>query len=406
MIQPLFAGLLVGIVGYASTFALVLKGYASVGATQAEAASGLLAILLVKGMLAVVLGLWTRMPISIAWSTPGAALLVATTAPAGGFPVATGAFLVASLLIVAAGLWTPFGRAVGRMPASLASAMLAGILFGLCTAPVRAVSVLPALALPTIVAWAIALRWARPYAVPVAVIVTGVTVAFATPIPPDALAHIRPVLIPIVPVFTLDAVVGIAIPLFVVTMASQNLPGLAVLQANGYRPKIGPIFVSTGIASAIASAFGGHAVNLAAITAALCAGPDAHPDPARRWIASVTAGATYILLGLAASFAAAFVAASPPLLIESVAGLALLGSFGGALQAALLREEERLPAVLTFVVAASGTTFFGIGSAFWGLVAGGVLALALGRRQHYPVRQDHPAVLGGQASSGMGQPER
>ncbi|WP_375457996.1 benzoate/H(+) symporter BenE family transporter [uncultured Enterovirga sp.] len=384
LIQPLSAGLLVGIVGYASTFALVLKGLQAVGATQEQAASGLLAILVVKGLLAIGLSLRTRMPISIAWSTPGAALLIATGVPEGGFPVAVGAFLVVAGLVVAAGLWSPFGRAVAAIPITLASAMLGGILFGLCTAPVRAVATLPALALPVVVVWALALRFARPYAVPLAVLLTGIVVAVATPVPAGMLADLVPHPIAVMPRFTLDAVIGIAIPLFVVTMASQNVPGLAVLHANGYRPSVGMLFVSTGIASALSAVFGGHTVNLAAITAALCAGPEAHPDPARRYVAGVTAGATYVALGLLASFAAAFVAASPPLLIESVAGLALLGSLAGALQTALSREDERLPAIVTFVTAASGTTFFGIGSAFWGLVAGGLLLAIL--RSGPPVR--------------------
>lgn len=377
MIQPLFAGILSAIVGFASTFAVVLKGLEAAGASQGEAASGLLALLVGTGMLAVLLGLLTRIPIAIAWSTPGVALLAASAAPVGGFPVAVGAFLTAASLVVLAGIVRPFGRAVAAIPTSLAAAMLAGILFTLCTAPVRAAAAMPMLALPVILVWALALRFARPYAVPLAVVLTAIVVAVATPLPPDALASIAPHPIFVAPAFSLDATIGIALPLFIVTMASQNVPGLAVLQANGYRPAVGPIFVATGFASALTAVFGGHAVNLAAITAALCAGPEAHPDPARRWIASVAGGATYMALGLAAGAAAAFVAASPSLLIESVAGLALLGSLVGALSAALAREEERVPAIVTFVTAASGTSFLGVGSAFWGLVAGGILLALL-----------------------------
>ena len=381
MIQPISAGILVSIVGFASTFAVVLKGLVAVGATQEQAASGLLAVLLMTGVLAIGFGLRTRMPVSFAWSTPGAALLAVTAAPAGGFPVAVGAFLVSAALIVAAGLWRPFGRAVARIPTSLAAAMLAGILFGLCVAPVKAVAALPTLALPIVLVWAVALRFARPYAVPLAVVVTGIVVGLATPLPAMKAAELVPRLSFVVPALTLDAVIGIALPLFVVTMASQNVPGLAVMRANGYQPTVGPIFVATGIASAVGAVFGGHAVNLAAITAALCAGPEAHPDPARRYVAGVTSGIGYVLLGLTASFAAAFVAASPPLLIEAVAGLALLGSFASALQSALASEDDRLPAIVTFVTAASGTGFFGIGAAFWGLVAGGALMLLLRSRK-------------------------
>ncbi len=377
LVQPISAGILVAVVGFASTFAVVLKALAAVGASQAEAASGLCALLLAMAAVAILLSAWTRMPISIAWSTPGAALLVASGAPAGGFPAATGAFLLAAGLIAAAGLWRPFGRAVAAIPASLASAMLAGILLPLCTAPVKAVAALPTLALPIVLVWAAALRFARSYAVPLAVLVTGMIVFAATPMPPGGLGDIAPRLVLVRPVLTWDAAIGIGLPLFVVTMASQNLPGLAVLHANGFRPAVGPVFVATGIASALTALAGGHSVNLAAITAALAAGPEGHPDPARRWIAAAVGGAGYLVLALGAGFAAAFVAASPPLLIEAVAGLALLGSFAAALSVALAREEHRLPAIVTFVTTASGTSFAGIGSAFWGLVAGGILWIAL-----------------------------
>ncbi|NNM71353.1 benzoate/H(+) symporter BenE family transporter [Enterovirga aerilata] len=382
-VQPVSAGLLAAIVGFASTFALVLQALAAVGATPVQAASGLLALLVVKGGAATVLSLRARMPISLAWSTPGAALLIVTGVPAGGFAGAVGAFLLASALVVAAGLWRPFGRAVAAIPISLAGAMLAGVLLDLCLAPVRAVGALPMLALPVVIAWALAWRVARPYAIPVAVLVTGVIVAFATPLPDAALADFVPRVVPVAPAFSWSAFLGISLPLFIVTMASQNIPGLAVLNSNGYHPPIGPIFVATGFASALAALFGGHMVNLAAITAALCAGPEAGPDRSRRWIAAATAGLAYIALGMTATFAAAFVAASPPLLIQAVAGLALLGSFGAAIQTALAREHERVPAIVTFVTAASGLSFLGIGAAFWGLVAGGaMLGLArVGRRR-------------------------
>jgi benzoate membrane transport protein len=318
------------------------------------------------------------MPVTLAWSTPGAALLVATGVPAGGFPAAVGAFLLAAGLVVAAGAWRPFGRAVSSIPVSLASAMLAGVLLDLCLAPVRAVGAMPALALPVVLVWALCWRFARLYAVPAAVAIAAALIVLATPIPEGALAEIWPRPVLVAPVFTLDAAIGLALPLFVVAMASQNVPGLAVLGANGYRPAPGPIFVSTGLASGVLAVLGGHGINLAAITAALCAGPEAHPNPARRYVASAASGTAYLALGLFAGFAAAFIAASPPLLIQAVAGLALLGSLGSALSAALAREDERLPAVLTFATTASGVAFLGIGSAFWGLVAGGAL-LALDR---------------------------
>jgi benzoate membrane transport protein len=244
------------------------------------------------------------------------------------------------------------------------------VLLELCLAPIRAVSSAPALALPIVGAWAIALRFTRAFAVPIAVLVTAAVVATTTQLPPASIETLMPHPVFVMPAFTLSAIVGIGLPLFVVTMASQNVPGLAVLSVNGYRPRVGPIFVWTGVGSIGTALFGGHSLNLAAITAALCAGPEAGPNPARRWIASFTAGWAYIAIAFGATFATAFVAASPPLLIEAVAGLALLGALAGALTSALAKEDERIPAIVTFVTAASGISFLGIGPAFWGLIAG------------------------------------
>ncbi|EDP66643.1 benzoate transport protein [alpha proteobacterium BAL199] len=374
-LQLLSVGLLTATVGFASAFTIVLQGLASAGASPAEAASGLLALCIAQGLVAIWLSVRMRMPISIAWSTPGAVLLIATGMPDGGFPEAVGAFLISAILVVAAGLWKPFARAVSSIPPALSSAMLAGVLLDLCLAPMRAVGAMPELALPIVLAWAISWRYARSYAVPIAVLVTVGVIAFATEIPEGILKGSWPTPVLVTPIFSVDAAIGIALPLFIVTMAAQNLPGLAVMNANGYQPPVRPIFVATGLASAAGAPFGGHAVNLAAITAALCAGPDAHPDPSRRWIASTIAGAAYVVIGLFAGVAAAFVTASPPLLIQAVAGLALFGSLGAAAAGAFVREEDRLPAVLTFVTTASGLSFFGIGAAFWGLIAGGILLL-------------------------------
>ncbi|WP_119421752.1 benzoate/H(+) symporter BenE family transporter [Desertibaculum subflavum] len=376
-VQPISAGILAAITGFASSFTILLAGFTAVGASQAEAASGLFAVAFGMGLLTFLLSLRARIPITIAWSTPGAALLAATALPTGGYAAAIGAYLVTAGLIVVAGLWRPFGRAVASIPMPLAGAMLAGVLLELCLAPMRAVGAMPALALPIILAWALAMRFARAWAMPVAVVVTAAIVVAATPIPAGALADPWPQPLLVLPVFTLDAAIGIGLPLFLVTMASQNLPGLAVMQANGYRVDVAPVFVSTGLASGATALLGGHSLNLAAITAALCAGPEAHPDPARRWIASVANGIACMVLAFGASFATAFIAVSPPLLIQAVAGLALLGSLGGALTSALGEERDRLPALVTFVTAASGVSFGGIGAAFWGLIAGGALLLLL-----------------------------
>jgi benzoate membrane transport protein len=376
--QALAAGVLAAFVGFASSFAVIIQGLTGVGASQAEAASGLMALSIAMGICAIVLSLRSKLPISVAWSTPGAALLATTGPVPGGFSAAVGAFLVTGALIVIAGLWKPLGRAVAAIPPALANAMLAGVLLGLCLAPVRAVAELPALGLAIVVVWAVTAKVNRLYAVPAAVVVAMVLIAATTSVPPETLGSLWPNPVLVRPSFSLAALVGIALPLFIVTMASQNIPGMAVLNANGYWPDAGRLFWSTGIFSMAAAPFGGHAVNLAAITAALCAGEDAHPDPKRRSWAAIVAGFVYILFGLMAGAATAFISASPPILIEAVAGLALLGAFGGALLGAVAEPRDREAAVITFLVTASGASFFGISGAFWGLVAGGAI-LALTR---------------------------
>lgn len=383
----ILAGLIASAVGYGSSFAIVLQGLIGVGASPSQAASGLLAVGTMMGLAAIVFALRYRMPIAIAWSTPGAALLAATGPDPAGFPAAVGAFLVAGALVVIAGLWRPLGRAVLAIPAPLANAMLAGVLLEFCIAPVKAVAAVPMLALPVIVVWVIVARFARLYAAPAAVLTAALMLTLSATgllpaggaAPSAALGagiSFWPRLEWVTPVFSWSAIVGIALPLFLVTMASQNIPGFTVLRANGYEPPSQPLLIGTGAATLVAAPFGGHAVNLAAITAALCAGPDAHPDPARRYLAAVASGAAYVAMGALAPFAAGFIRVSPPILIEAVAGLALLGAFGSAGLAFLGAARERDAAIVTFVTTASGLSYFGIGAPFWGLVAGGaVLAL-------------------------------
>jgi benzoate membrane transport protein len=369
--HAVFAGVLAAFVGFASSFTVVLKGLISVGASPTQAASGLMALSVAMGVCAILLSLWYRQPISIAWSTPGGALLASSAMPDGGFPVAVGAFLLSGALIVIAGLWRPLGRAVAAIPPSLANAMLAGVLLSLCLAPIRAVAVTPALALPIIVTWAVVWRFWRLYAVPAAVLLMAVLLAFQGTAGETVRWLAEPVVV--LPVWSTSAMIGLALPLFLVTMASQNIPGMAVLAVNGYTPPAGPLFRVTGLFTLLAAPFGGHAVNLAAITAALCAGPDAHPDPAKRYWAAIVAGATYIVFGLLAGAATSLIAVSPPILIEAIAGLALLGSLGGALMGAVNEADGREAALITFLVTASGVSFFGISGAFWGLLAGGAM---------------------------------
>jgi benzoate membrane transport protein len=370
--QAVSAGLLAGFVGFASSFAVVLQGLVAVGASPAQAASGLMALSVAMGLAGILLSLRLRLPVSVAWSTPGAALLAGTAMPAGGFAEAVGAFLICGVLLTAAGLWKPLGRAVAAIPAPLANAMLAGLLFTLCLAPVRAVAEQPAAGLAIVLAWAAVARINRLLAVPAAVAVAIGVIAASAPLPTGGL---QPQLELVVPSFSFAALTGMALPLFIVTMASQNIPGLAVLAVNGYRPEPGPLFATTGFFSVIAAPFGALAVNLAAITAALCAGETAGPDPARRWVAAVVAGATYIVFGLMAGVVTAFVAAAPPVLIQAVAGLALLGPLGGAMLGAVHAPQGREAALVCFVVTASGVAFLGIGGAFWGLLAGGAMML-------------------------------
>ncbi|MET8906265.1 benzoate/H(+) symporter BenE family transporter [Micromonospora sp. NPDC004551] len=381
-LQPVLAGVVTALVGFASSFTVVLAGLRAVGAHQAQAASGLLALCVASGCCAVWLGLRHRLPLAIAWSTPGAALLVATGPVPGGWPAAVGAFLLAGLLIVAAGLVPALGRAVAAIPAPIASAMLAGVLLPLCTAPVRALVEVPRLAGPVVLAWLLLHRFARRWAVPGALAVAVVAIALTASGP--ARIDAAPAVVLTAPAWSLPAVVGLALPLFLVTMAAQNVPGTAVLAGYGYRAPLGSALRVTGLATALAAPAGGHAVNLAAITAALAAGPDAHPDPERRWIASVTAGIGLALLGLGAGVATALVLLSPPVLVEAVAGLALLGALAGAVAAAVAEPDAREAAVVTLVVTASGVSLLGVGGAFWGLVAGWLMLLLFRRHPRTP----------------------
>jgi len=381
-VQALFMGLLTAFVGSASSFAVVLHGLQAVGATDAQAASGLMALSISMGICAIVLSAVTRLPISIAWSTPGAALLASTGAIEGGFNAAVGAFLICAVLIIVAGLFKPLGRAVAAIPAPLANAMLAGVLIGLCFAPVKAIGFNPLFGLPIVVAWIVVGAFKRLWAVPAALAAFALVLAFGVDIPEGALRSLEQSLVPtaeiVRPVFNLAGLVSIALPLFIVTMASQNIPGIAVLKVNHYDPKPGPLFAVTGFFSLLSAPFGGHAVNLAAITAAMCAGQDAHTDPKRRYWASLIAGVGYVILGLLAGAVTAFVALAPSILIEAVAGLALVGAFSSSAMSAFQVPDSREAAAITFLVTASGVSFGGISGAFWGLIAGGLM-LALSR---------------------------
>ncbi len=366
-------GLLVALVGYASSVAVVIQGLAGVGADSGQITSGLVAVGFSMGLAAIVLAWHQRKPISVAWTTPGMALLATTGPVAGGFPAAVGAFLTVAALVMLTGFWTSLGRWIAAIPKPLASAMLAGIILKLCLAPFAAMIQAPGLGLLVLAVWAVVGRFARLYAVPAAVAVALGAMALNPPVAGALPASLWPELTLVTPVFTWEALVGIALPLFVVTMASQNIPGLTVLATFGYTPRVPPLFLVTGAFSALTAPLGAPTVNLAAITAAMCAGPDADPNPGRRWQAAVVGGLGYIALAALAAVTATLVMRSPPILIEAVAGLALIGAFGGALLGAVQVEEDRIPALVTLLTTASGLSFFGVGSAFWGLLFGGAM---------------------------------
>lgn len=374
--QAAMQGVLVAVVGYASSVAVVVQGLKAVGATSGQIASGLFLLGIAKGIVAIGLSLWTRMPISIAWTTPGLALLAVTPAVAGGFNAAVGAFIVAAVLIMVAALWQPLARLIEAIPKPIANAMLAGVIFKLCLAPFLALQRYPVTAALILLTWVAMQKINRLYAVPAAVLVAVGAIHLQGGTGTGG-AFVWPTIEIVQPVFTPEALISIAIPLFIVTMASQNITGLAVLATFDYRPRPRDGLLATGAASALTAPFGAPTINFAAITAALCASPEAHPDPARRYVAAVVAGFGYMALALLAGVVTALVVNSSPLLIEAVAGLALIGSFAAAMSNALQSEEDRVPAMATLLTTVSGLSLFGIGPAFWGLLIGWGLYLFL-----------------------------
>jgi benzoate membrane transport protein len=390
--QPISAGIVASLTGFASSFALLIAGLQAVGATPAEAASGLLVLCVLQGLLAIGLSLRYRMPISIAWSTPGAALMVAAKGLTDDFSAAVGAFVLAGILFLITGLWPWLARAMTRIPKPIASAMLAGILLPICLAPVLAsVGATWWQGLTVVTVWLVTARFAPRWAVPAAVVATAVVVAISAGGNPLAGQSVAPTLQFVMPSIDPAVLVSLGIPLYVVTMAGQNVPGFAVLRTFGYdRVPARAILAASGAGTMVGGLFGAYTLNLSAITAAMMAGPDAHPDRSKRWITTVTSGSSYIVLGLGASAATALVSASPPILITAIAGLALFGAMASAVTSALEEPDHRLVAIITFLVVASGVTIAGIGSALWGLVVGGLVMLWFGWRRR--PRPDAAAV--------------
>jgi len=378
------AGFVTVLVGFASASAIVFQAAGAVGASAAQLGSWMLALGVGMGLTCILLSLRYRAPVVTAWSTPGAALLV-TSAAGLSIEEATGAFLVSAALITLVGFSGWFERAMDRIPIPIASGMLAGVLLRFGLGLFTAMSTQLALALGMCLAYFAARRFVPRYAV-IAALLVGVVLALVQGLLHVEAVHValaRPVWV--TPRFTAGAVIGVALPLFVVTMASQNVPGVAVIRASGYTVPISPVIGWTGLANLVLAPLGGFTVNLAAITAAICMGREAHEDPRRRYVAAVFAGLFYLIVGIFGATVVALFLAFPSELVAAIAGLALLATIGNGLASAVRAENQREPALVTFLVTASGIAPAGIGSAFWGLVAG-VVTLAIlraaGRSAH------------------------
>lgn len=379
------AGFVAVLIGLTSSVALIFQAATSLGATPAQLNSWIWALGLGMGLGSALPSLWLRQPVMVAWSTPGAAVL-ATAGLAGGFDMAqaTGAFIVCALLMTLFGVTGWFEKLLDRIPMPIASALLAGVLtrFGLdAFIALKSAFVMVLLMLAS---YLLGRRlWPR-YAVP-GVLVAGVAYAAVT-----GQLHLGGVhwglAVPVftAPVFTWQAVVSLALPLFVVTMASQNLPGVAAIRAAGYPLPISKLITMTGLSSLVLAPFGAYAVNLSAITASICMGREAHPDPARRYVAAVFCGALYCIVGLFGAAVIGVLSAFPHELVVAIAGLALLGSIGGGLSLALRDDANREAALITFLVTLSGVSLLGIGSAFWGVVAGGLALFVQQWRPRWP----------------------
>ena len=376
------AGFVTVLVGFASASAIVFQAAGAVGASAAQLGSWMLALGVGMGLTCILLSLRYRAPVVTAWSTPGAALLV-TSAAGLSIEEATGAFLVSAALITLVGFSGWFERVMDRIPLPIASGMLAGVLLRFGLGLFTAMSTQLALALGMCLAYLAARRLVPRYAV-IAALLVGVVLALMQGLLHVDAIHValaRPVWV--TPRFTAGAVIGVALPLFVVTMASQNVPGVAVIRASGYTVPISPVIGWTGLANLVLAPLGGFTVNLAAITAAICMGREAHEDPRRRYVAAVFAGLFYLIVGIFGATVVALFLAFPPELVAAIAGLALLATIGNGLAAAVGTENQREPALVTFLVTASGIAPAGIGSAFWGLVAG-VVTLAILRAAGRP----------------------
>lgn len=364
------------VIGFGGTVALVVQAGQVLGASPAQIVSMVTALCLGIAVPGMLLSWRLKVPIILAWSTPGAALLAASTLGLG-WPTAIGAFMLAGAMMVVTGLVPALGRLAARIPGGIASAMLAGVLLPFC---IKLFLVFPtdiALAAGLFAVFLFMRRLAPTWALPAVLVgafgVLAVRGQVTLPPGTGAFGELHPVL----PVFDPVAAISLAVPLFLVTLVSQNLPGLVVLKASGFEPPPGPLLLSTGLATVVLAPFGAYGINLAAIVAAICTGPDAHPDPSRRWWVGVIYGAHYLVVALFAAPLAGLFIAMPSAALAVLTGLALIGPLTGALTGAMAEPKDREAAVIAFAATASGAALFGIGSAFWGLLAGFVALAAL-----------------------------
>ena len=364
------AGFVAVLVGFTSSAAIVFSAAQALGATPEQMVSWMWALGIGMGVTSLGLSLWYRQPVLTAWSTPGAAVLAVSQGVS--LPEATGAFMVCALLIMMAGYSGWFERLMSKIPLALASALLAGVLARFALDAVGAVVHAPVLVLAMTLSYLLGRRWWPRWSVPVVLLVGMAVAALQGQLHVSSVVWSWALPVWVSPTWSWAAMVSVALPLFVVTMASQNLPGVAAQRASGFDIPVSPVVGVTGLVSLVLAPFGGYALNLAAITAAICMGKEAHADPSRRYTASVAAGLLYIALGLAGGTIVSLMAAFPQALVLAVAGLALLGTMAAGLSVAVKDEQHREAAVLTFLVTLSGVTVAGVGSAFWGVVVGGL----------------------------------
>ncbi len=370
------------VVGFGGTVALVVQAGQAMGAAPAQIISMVTALCLGIGLPGAVLSWRLRMPVVLAWSTPGAALLAASTLGLG-WSTAVGAFVIAGLLMVLTGLVPALGRLAERIPAAVASAMLAGVLLPFCLKLFLVFPTDMTLAAGLLLVFLVMRRLAPAWTLPVVLVAAFAVLALRGQVALPEGTGLFGALSPVMPAFDWKAAVSLALPLYLVTLASQNLPGLVVLRAAGYAPPAGKLIFWGGLTSTLLAPFGAHGVNLAAITAAICTEPDAHPDASKRWTVGVIYGLFYLVVALFAAPLAGLFIAMPTGALAVITGLALIAPLTGSLGAMMAAAKDREAAVLTFAATASGVAVFGVGSAFWGLAVG---FLALAARRWIPAR--------------------